>query len=68
MFAATLPLVPVVFLPRGRVFEAALASAIEAGRLTPELTAAFHDPLVTAARWYELAVLALVLLLMVTPF
>lgn len=69
VFATTLPLVPIVFLPRGRVFEAALASAIEGGRVTPELTAAFRDPLVMAARWYELAVVAFVLLLMVTkPF
>jgi uncharacterized membrane protein len=69
VFATTLPLVPIVFLPRGRVFEAALASAIEGGRVTPELTAAFREPLVTAARWYEFAVVAFVLLLMVTkPF
>jgi len=69
VFATTLPLAPIVFLPRGRVFEAALASAIEAGRVTPELTTAFRDPLVTAARWHELAVVAFVLLLMVTkPF
>jgi hypothetical protein len=69
VFVTTLPLVPIVFLPRGRVFEAVLATAFEAGRVTPQLTAAFRDSLVTAARWYELAVVAFVLLLMVTkPF
>jgi hypothetical protein len=69
LFATTIPLVPLVFLPRGRAFDVALASAIEAGRVTPELSAAFRDPLVAAARWYELAVVAVVVWLMVTkPF
>jgi hypothetical protein len=69
VFASTIPLVPVVFLPRGRTFDAALNSATAAGRVTPQLTAAFHDPVVSAARWYELAVVAIVVLLMVTkPF
>jgi hypothetical protein len=69
VFASTIPLVPLVFLPRGTTFDAALTSAMAAGRVTPELTAAFHDPVVSAARWYELAVVAVVLLLMVTkPF
>lgn len=69
VFATSIPLVPLVFLPRGRVFEAALTQAVEAGRVTPELTAAFHDPVVAAARWFELAVIAVVVLLMVAkPF
>jgi hypothetical protein len=69
VFASTIPLVPMVFLPRGRTFDAALTSATAAGRVTPQLTAAFHDPVVSAARWSELAVVAVVVLLMVTkPF
>jgi hypothetical protein len=69
VFATTIPLVPLVFLPRGKMVDAALNSSIEANRVTPELTAAFRDPLVAAARWYELAVVASVVLLMVTkPF
>ena len=69
LFLTFIPLVPLVFLPRGKVFEAALKGAIDAGRVTPELTAAFKDPAVAAARWYELVVVAVVILLMVTkPF
>jgi hypothetical protein len=63
------PLVPLVFLPRGKVFDAALADAEAAGEVTPALTAAFHDPAVAAARWYELGVVAAIIVLMVTkPF
>jgi hypothetical protein len=69
VFATTIPLVPLVFLPRGRAFDAALASAVQAGRVIPELRAAFRDPVVAAARWYELAVVGVVVLFMVTkPF
>ena len=68
-FLSTIPLVPLIFLPRGKVFEAALASALAAGRVTPELSAALRDPAVAAARWYEQIVIAFVILLMVTkPF
>lgn len=69
VFASVIPLVPLVFLPRGKVFDAALVGAEEAGHVTPALTAAFHDPAVAAARWYELGVVAFVIVLMVTkPF
>jgi predicted integral membrane protein DUF2269 len=69
VFASSIPLVPLVFLPRGVVFEAALSAAVDAGRVTPELTQALRDPVVAAARWYEVAVIFVVLLLMVTkPF
>jgi Zn-dependent protease with chaperone function len=69
VFATTIPLVPIVFLPRGRVFEEALRSATQEGHVTPALQAALGDPLVAAARWYEFAVVAVVVLLMVTkPF
>jgi hypothetical protein len=66
VFASAIPLIPLVFIPRGRVFEAALASA---DSVTPELSAALRDPWVAFARWYELGVLGIVVLLMVTkPF
>jgi uncharacterized membrane protein len=69
VFATSIPLVPLIFLPHGRVFEAALSSAIAQGRVTPELSAALHDPMVEFAHWYERAVVAVVLVLMVTkPF
>ncbi|HEY8017926.1 MAG TPA: hypothetical protein VIG53_00395, partial [Actinomycetota bacterium] len=42
---------------------------LERGRITPELTAALHDPVVDAAHIYELAIVTVVILLMVTkPF
>jgi len=47
----------------------ALAEAQERGEVTPELTAAFNDRAVAFARNYELAVIALIIVLMVTkPF
>ena len=49
-----LPLIPLVFVPRGRVFEATLAEATARGVVTPELAAAWRDPVVRAAHWYEL--------------
>ena len=58
-------LVPIVFLPRGRVFDAALADARRRGELTPELTAAFRDPVVALARNAELVVVAVIIGLMV---
>lgn len=66
--AATL-LVPTVFLPRGRAFEAALAEARSAGTVTPTLRAAFDDPQVRAARAFEIGgVAAIVALMVVKPF
>ena len=68
-FATIIPLVPLIFLPRGKAFDTALADAETAGHVTPELTAAFHDPVVAAARWYEVAVITFIIVLMVTkPF
>ena len=69
LFLSMIPLVPLVFLPRGKVFEAAFTQASDAGLITPELTAALHDPVVDAAHTYELVIVSIVLLLMVTkPF
>jgi hypothetical protein len=68
-FLTAVPLVRLIFLPRGKVFDAALASSRAAGRVTPELSTALRDSVVAAARWYEVVVIAFVLLLMVTkPF
>ena len=62
-------LVPTVFLPRGKVFEGALADARQRGEVTPELRAAIRDPAVRNARAAELVVVAIILALMVTkPF
>lgn len=69
LLLSPLPLVPLVFLPRGRVFEAALADARRQGVMTPELRAAFADPAVAFARRFEIATVAIVVVLMVTkPF
>jgi hypothetical protein len=69
VYLSTVPFIPLVFLPRGRVFGRALAEAKERGEVTPELTAAFHDRAVAFARNYELVVIALIIALMVTkPF
>jgi uncharacterized membrane protein len=58
-------LVPIVFLPRGRLFDAALADAEQRGEVTPELTQAFRDPAVAFARNAELVVVAVIIGLMV---
>ena len=62
-------LVPAVFVPRGRVFEAEMAAARAAGAVTPGLRDAFADGAVALARRYELAALAIIVALMVLkPF
>jgi hypothetical protein len=64
-----LGLVPLVFIPRGRVFESAMAEARAAGRVTERLRAAWADPGVALARRYELAAVAIIVVLMVVkPF
>jgi uncharacterized membrane protein len=69
LYLSSIPFIPLVFLPRERVFEQALTAAKERGEVTPELTAAFHDRAVAFARNYELAVIAVIIVLMVTkPF
>ena len=69
LYLSNVPFIPLVFLPRGRVFERALADAEARGQVTPELSAAFRDPAVAFARNYELLVIAAIIVLMVTkPF
>jgi hypothetical protein len=69
LFLSVLPLVRLVFLPRGRVFDTAMADAVARGELTGELARAWRDPVVRAAHLYELGVVTLVFLLMVLkPF
>jgi uncharacterized membrane protein len=62
-------LVPLVFLPRGKVFAAMLLEAQQVNRITPELVAALDDPIVRWAHWGELIMIGLVVALMVLkPF
>jgi uncharacterized membrane protein len=69
LYLSLIPLVPLIFLPRGRVFTAALDGARQRGSVTSELTAAFHDPWVVFARTYEMVVIAIVIALMILkPF
>ena len=69
LFLTMLPLVPLVFLPRGRVFDVALEDARARGMVTPALMAAWRDPVVRAAHVYELVVVSLIFVLMITkPF
>jgi hypothetical protein len=69
IYLSALPLVPLVFLPRGRIFEAALAEATAAGEVTANLRAAFRDRGVLFGHLYEFAVTFTVLVLMIwKPF
>lgn len=66
LYLSSIPLVALVFIPRGRVFEAALADAIDRQGVTGELDAAFADRGVALARTAELTAVLIVLALMVT--
>ncbi len=69
LYLSIMPLVPLVFLPRGKVFAAALADAETKGEVTPGLRAAWADPVVRAAHLYELGAVTVVLVLMLAkPF
>ena len=61
--------VPTIFLPRGKLFEAALQDAVDQGRVTQQLTASFNDPVVRLAhRWEEISLLAIIILMIAKPF
>jgi uncharacterized membrane protein len=63
------PLVPLVFLPRGKLFEAELAEASLKGVVTPELHRQMADPVVRWAHLAEMIGVALIVILMVyKPF
>ncbi len=69
LFLTLFPIIFLIFLPRGRVFAAALEQAKSRQAVTPELTAAFHDPLVRAAHIYEWVIVVIIIMLMVLkPF
>ena len=69
IFIAILVLVPTVFLPRGRIFGAALADATARDEVTAGLRAAFADPLTVRSHWAELIGVGAILVLMVLkPF
>jgi Predicted integral membrane protein (DUF2269) len=69
VYAGLIALVPTVFLPRGKAFGVALAAAQERGAVDAELSAAFQDRAVAAARNAELLGVAFILAMMVLkPF
>lgn len=69
LYLSVLPLVRLVFLPRGRVFDTAMEDAVTRGEVTGELARAWRDPAVRAAHIYELVVVSVVFVLMVAkPF
>lgn len=62
-------LVPLVYLPRGRTFATALEDADRQGEVTDRVRLAFRDPVLFAARAYELGAMVVVLVLMIAkPF
>lgn len=69
LFLSVFLLIPLVFLPRGRRFRAALEEARAAGQVTPRLAAAFGDRAVAVAHAYEwAAVVAITYLMVAKPF
>jgi hypothetical protein len=69
LLLTTIPSVPMVFVPKGKIFEEELAAARSAGFMTPGLQAAFDDRAVAMARRWEFLIIGLVVAMMVLkPF
>jgi hypothetical protein len=69
IYLSIIPLIAFVFLPRGRMYRAALADAESRGEVTPRLRASIEDPAVVAARGYEFVMIVVLVYLMVAkPF
>jgi hypothetical protein len=61
--------VPLVFIPKGKLFDAALQDALAKGQMTPELRAHINDPTVRIVHFVELAAMGFITFLMVfKPF
>ncbi|HEX6386015.1 MAG TPA: DUF2269 family protein [Anaerolineae bacterium] len=68
LLAELLP-VPLIYLPRGKVFDQVLQAALAAGKMTPELRAVLDDPVVKwAHRGEYIGVLVVVALMVLKPF
>ena len=69
IYLSIIPVIVLVFLPKGRVYRVALVEAESRGEVTSALRAAIADPTVVAARGYEFAMIAvLAFLMIVKPF
>ncbi|MEO5887167.1 MAG: DUF2269 family protein [Anaerolineales bacterium] len=61
--------IPLVFIPKGKLFDVALKDALAKGQMTPELHAQMDDQTVRIVHFIELAALAVITILMVfRPF
>jgi len=61
--------VPLVYLPRGKVFDKVLEEAKAQGRITPELIEVLDDPVVKWAHWGEyIGVTVIIVLMVLKPF
>ena len=61
--------VPLVFIPKGKLFDVALKDALAKGQMTPELRAQMDDQTVRIVHFIELAALGVITFLMVfKPF
>jgi hypothetical protein len=69
LFLGILAAVPTIFLPKGKLFGAALEEAIASGSVTERLASAMRDPVVRAAHVYEVvAILVIIWLMVAKPF
>lgn len=69
LYLVTIPLVTLIFLPRGKIFAQKLADAQSQGVITPELRAAMEDPVVRVAHIIEaLLVVVIIYLMVMKPF
>ena len=69
LYLSIIPLIPLIFIPRGASSGRRWPTADASGTVTPALTAAFAGPVVRAAHLYEFAAIIGVFVLMITkPF
>jgi uncharacterized membrane protein len=69
LYLTFIPLVTLLFLPKMKIRERALAGALAKGEITPELTAAVNDRALYLGRVYELATVVVFTWLMIAkPF
>jgi uncharacterized membrane protein len=69
LYLSLIPVIAFIFVPRGKIFDRVLQTAIAQGEVTADLSAAFRDRVVGLAHAYELAATAVVIVLMVfKPF
>jgi hypothetical protein len=68
-YLSIIPVIVLVFIPRGRAYRVALAEADSRNEITPAVRAALHDRVVDAARAYELVMVGVLAWLMIAkPF